>query len=62
MVAGVGKTVPLVYLQAQITFIFDLFLYRFLMFYLVHIVDPVAGLRLGAPLGDVVLGPGLTGP
>ena len=54
MVTGVGTTVPLVYLQAQITFIFDLLLYRLLIFYLAHIVDPVAGLRLGAPLGDII--------
>ena len=54
MVTGVGTTVPLVYLQAQITFIFDLFLYRLLIFYLAHIGDPVAGLRLGASLGHVI--------
>ena len=55
MVAGVGTTVPLMYLQAQITFVFDLLLYRLLVFvYLVHVVDPIGGLGQGASLGNVV--------
>ena len=55
MVAGVGTTVPLMYLQTQITFVFDLLLYRLLVFvYLAHVVDSVGGLGQGASLGNVI--------
>ena len=45
MIAGVGTSISFMYLQAQLAFVLDLFLFRLLVFvYLVHVVDPIGGL------------------